>query len=122
MTRIPDELDDFWNSPRLATLGTVRADGSPHLVPVKCMRDGDRFLVLTRPETMKVRNLEVTGRASLAEHTDTVWATVEGPAHIAEDRDEFEDARAAYEGRFGRPETWATGVLVVEVDRVLHGS
>lgn len=119
---IPDELDGFWLPPRIATLGTVRADGSPHLVPVKCLRDIDRFWVLTRPETVKVRNLRASGRASLAEHTDTVWATVEGRAHITQDPVEFERARAAYEVRFGRPDTWATCVLVLEVDRVLHGS
>ena len=119
---IPDNLDDYWATPRLATLGTVRADGSSHLVPVRCMRDGDAFLVLTRPETLKVRNVAATGRASLAEHTDTLWATVEGRAHVSHDATLFDHARAAYERRFGRPETWASVVLVIEVDRVLHGT
>lgn len=119
---IPAHLDDFWSRPRLATLGTVRADGSPHLVPVKCMRAGDEFWVLTRPTTLKVRNLAATGRASLAEHTDSLWATVEGPARVSEDPALLAAARAAYERRFRRPDTWGTTVLVVEVDRVLHGS
>jgi PPOX class probable F420-dependent enzyme len=119
---IPSHLDDFWSGPRLATLGTVRADGSPHLVPVKCMRAGDVFWVLTRPGTVKVRNLAATGRASLAEHTDTLWATVEGPGHVSDDPTLFAAANAAYEARFGGSDTWATTVLVIEVDRVLHGS
>jgi len=119
---IPAHLDDFWATPRLATLGMVRADGSAHLVPVKCMRDRDAFWVLTRPGTVKVRNLAATGRASLAEHTDTLWATVEGRGHVSDDPALLAAARAAYEKRFGRPDTWGTCVLVVEVDRVLHGS
>ena len=118
---VPAHLDDFWSPPRLATLGTVRPDGSPHLVPVKAMRDGGRFLVLTRPATVKVRNVVVTGRASLAEHTSTLWATVEGPARVCEDAALLAYARAAYERRYGRPDTWGTCVLVVDVDRVLHG-
>lgn len=119
---IPVHLDAFWDVARIGTLGTVRRDGSPHLVPVKGMRDGERFLVLTRPETLKVRNVAVSGRASLAEHTDTLWATVEGPARVSHDPDLFEHARSTYERRYGRPETWATCVLVIEVDRVLHGT
>jgi PPOX class probable F420-dependent enzyme len=118
---VPAHLDDFWSTPRLATLGTVRADGSPHLVPVKAMRDGERFLVLTRPGTVKVRNVAASGRASLAEHTSTLWASVEGPARVSEDRALLASARAAYERRYGRPDTWGTCVLVVDVDRVLHG-
>ncbi len=119
---IPAHLDDYWSTPRLATLGTVRTDGSPHLVPVKAMRDGARFLVLTRGETLKVRNVAATGRASLSEHTSTVWATVEGPARVSDDRELFAHARAAYLRRYGRPDTWASCVLVIEVDRVLHGT
>jgi PPOX class probable F420-dependent enzyme len=119
---IPLHLADFWSAPRLATLGTVRPDGSPHLVPVKCMRDGDRFLVLTRPETVKVRNLAATGRASLAEHTDTLWATVEGPAYVDGGARLFSLARRAYEQRFGRPDTSGSCVLVVSSERVLSGA
>jgi PPOX class probable F420-dependent enzyme len=119
---IPNHLTSFWDLPRLATLATVRPDGSPHLVPVKCMRDGDDFHVLTRPETVKVRNLAATGRASLAEHTDSGWATVEGTAYVDDDPALIATARAAYERRFGRPDIWGTCVLVVRPQRVLYGA
>jgi PPOX class probable F420-dependent enzyme len=118
---IPDHLADFWTHPRLATLGTLRRDGSPHLVPVKCMRVGDEFHVLTRPETVKVRNLAGAPRASLAEHTDTLWVTVEGAAHVSHDPELADAARAAYLARFGRPDTWGTCVLVLRPERVLYG-
>ncbi len=119
---IPAHLDGFWAGPRLATLGTVRADGSPHLVPVKAMRDGDVFWVLTRRDSAKVRHVLATGRASLAEHTRTTWASVEGKAWVGEDPALLAAARRAYERRHGSPSTWGDCVLVVEVDRVLHGS
>lgn len=118
---IPDHLAEFWTAPRLATLGTVRADGSAHLVPVKCMRAADAFVVMTRRETLKVRHVNRTGRASLAEHTSTLWATVEGPARIDDDPALVAVARAAYLDRFGRPETWGDCVLVVAPERVLFG-
>jgi hypothetical protein len=47
------------------------------------MRRGDTFWVLTRPGTVKVATLAATGRAALPEHTDTLWATVEGPGHMS---------------------------------------
>ena len=126
---IPAHLDDFWSEPRLATLGTVRPDGSPHLVPVKCVRSGTEFWVLTRPSTVKARNLAHHPRASLAEARFKVapgeaqlWATVEGPAHLDDDPGLLERTRAAYAERFGGLDTWGTCVLVVEVDRLLHGS
>ncbi|MFC6285016.1 pyridoxamine 5'-phosphate oxidase family protein [Nocardioides sp. GCM10027113] len=119
---IPAHLDDFWSSPRLATFGTVRRDGSPHLTPVKAMRCGEDFLVLTRPTTVKARNVRRTGRASIAEHTSSLWATVEGAAVVSEEPDDLARARAAYAERFGRPDTWGTCVMVLRPDRVLHGA
>nr|WP_246299421.1 pyridoxamine 5'-phosphate oxidase family protein [Nocardioides panaciterrulae] len=115
-------MDEFWAEPRLATLGTVRPDGSPHLVPVKAMRQDEAFWVLTRRDSVKVRNVLATGRASLAEHTRTTWVSVEGKARIRYDADLLAAARTAYERRHGNPSTWGDCVLVVEVDRVLHGS
>jgi PPOX class probable F420-dependent enzyme len=117
---IPEHLADFWSVPRLSTLGTVRADGSPHLVPVKCMRVGGEFHVLTRPGTVKARNLARNARASLAEHTSTLWATVEGVARIADDDATLAAARS-YRERYGEPDTWGTCVMVLAPDRVLCG-
>lgn len=119
---IPAHLDDFWSTPRLATLGTARPDGSPHLVPVKAMRIGEELHVLTRPETVKVRNLRHAPRASLSEHTATLWATVEGPARVGDDAATLATARAAYLERYGRADTWGTCVIVLSPERVLHGA
>lgn len=118
---VPAELDGFWDVARVGTLGTVRADGSPHLVPVKVLRDGDDFLVLTRARTVKVRNVLAHPAISLAEHTATTWATVEGRAEVSTDPDELARARAAYRRRFGEPDHAADCVLVVRPTRVLLG-
>lgn len=122
MNRIPDDLDNFWNSPRIATLGTVRADGRPHLVPIHCARDGGEFLVLTYPGSVKAHNVERNAYASLAEHTDSTWVTVEGAARLTEDPWEFARVRAAYQNRYGRAADFGECVLIVEVDLVLRGS
>jgi PPOX class probable F420-dependent enzyme len=119
---VPDEVVALLREPRLAALGTVRRDGSPHQVPVKSMLVGDEVLVLTRRTTVKVRNLAAHPRASVCEHTSTRWATLEGPAYVVDDEASLTRARAAYLHRFGREDTWGDCVLVIKVDRVLTGT
>lgn len=115
-------LDGFWCEPRIATLATVRADGTPHLTPVKAMRDGDDLLVLTRRRTVKARNVAARPSVSLAEHTRSSWATVEGRAEVSTEPDVLVRARDAYERRFGGADHWGDCVLVVRPMRVLTGS
>lgn len=67
---------------------TVRADGQPQTSPVGFLWDGERFLVVTRPDSAKVRNLRANPRVSL--HLDIDRAdgdgggilTVEGEAVV----------------------------------------
>jgi PPOX class probable F420-dependent enzyme len=118
---IDEEVAGLWREPRLTTLGTVRRDGSAHQVPVKSMLVGDEVLVLTRWTTVKVRNVAANPRASVSEHTWSLWATLEGPAYVADDPPTLARARAAYVERFGRADTWGDCVLVIKVDRVLSG-
>jgi PPOX class probable F420-dependent enzyme len=55
--RLRDE-EEIW-------LTTVRPDGQPQTSPVGFLWDGERFLVVTRPESAKVRNLGANPRVSL---------------------------------------------------------
>jgi F420H(2)-dependent biliverdin reductase len=118
---IPESLDHFWDERRVAILATTRRDGTVHQVPVRCMRDGSRFLVLAERCSVKARNVAHAGRASLAEETSTRWVTVEGPAHMSVDPDLVAKARALYATRHQGTGSFGDGVLVVEVERVLHG-
>jgi F420H(2)-dependent biliverdin reductase len=119
---IPESLDHFWDERRVAILATTRRDGTVHQVPVRCVRDGSRFLVLTDSRSVKARNVTHTGRASLAEETSTRWVTIEGPAHLRVDPDLVAQARALYATRHQGTGSFGDCVLVVEVERVLHGS
>ena len=118
---IPESLDRFWNERRVAILATLRADGTVHQVPVRCMRDGDRFLVLSDSRSVKVRNVGQSQRASIAEETSRRWATVEGVAHISTDPDLIAYARSLYRARHHAPGVFGDCVMVVEAQRVLHG-
>lgn len=124
---VPPRVRALWAVPRVGTLGVVRADGSPHLTPVKSALDlvgpTTRVLVLTRPDTVKARVVDRSGRAAVAEHTpDADWATLEGPAHVTAEPTLLARARELYAARYGEPDHWGTYVLVVAVERVLDGS
>ena len=47
-------------------LGSVRPDGRPHFVPVWFFWDGTSVLVISQPDTQKIRNLRANPRVVLA--------------------------------------------------------
>jgi PPOX class probable F420-dependent enzyme len=115
-------LHGFWDERRVAILATTRSDGTVHQVPVRCMRDGERFLVLSDSGSVKARNLARFPRASLAEVTTRRWVTIEGDAHASTEPGLISLARTLYRARHQRSATFGNCVLVVEAQRVLHGS
>nr|WP_238429811.1 PPOX class F420-dependent oxidoreductase [Frankia nepalensis] len=56
---------------RTGKLGTVRADGRPHVAPVWFVLDGDDILFNTGANTVKGRNLRRDGRVSFCVEDDT---------------------------------------------------
>jgi PPOX class probable F420-dependent enzyme len=86
----------------IAWLGTVRPDGRPHLVPVWFSWDGDSLLILSQPDTQKVRNLRHDPRVTIAlDDTRTGHDVVlfEGEAGLVSVRDESA-AVAAYLSKY----------------------
>jgi PPOX class probable F420-dependent enzyme len=51
------ELELFLREPNLARLATIDPDGTPHLVPIWYLRDGDDLVLISNPATRKVRNI-----------------------------------------------------------------
>lgn len=47
-------------------LGTVRPDGSPHVVPSWFLWDGDAIIVFSKPYAQKVRNIRADARVMVA--------------------------------------------------------
>jgi PPOX class probable F420-dependent enzyme len=73
---------------RTGKLSTVRADGSPHVVPVWFLLDGDEVVFTTERTTMKGRNLLRDERAALCvddERPPYSYAVVRGRVEISED-------------------------------------
>jgi PPOX class probable F420-dependent enzyme len=59
-------LDRRIRSESVVWLTTVSADGRPHVVPVWFDWDGETFLVFTKPEAKKARNIRLNAAVMLA--------------------------------------------------------
>lgn len=73
---------------RTAKLGTVRADGRPHVAPIWFLLDGDTIVFNTGRETVKGRNLARDGRVMLCVDDDRppfAFVLLEGKAELSED-------------------------------------
>ncbi|WP_055603500.1 PPOX class F420-dependent oxidoreductase [Streptomyces aureus] len=73
---------------RTGKLATVRDDGSPHVVPIWFLLDGDEFVFNTGKDTVKGRNLARDGRVSLCVDDDTppfAFVSLSGRAELSED-------------------------------------
>jgi PPOX class probable F420-dependent enzyme len=87
------ELRDFLTAgTRTGKLATVRADGTPHVVPIWFVLDGDDLVFNTGADTVKGRALARTGRAAVcvdAEAAPYAYVTVRGPVTLGTDLDEM---------------------------------
>ena len=81
-TALPPEALVFVGERHLATLTTLRPDGSPHSTAVGFTWDPGAGLVriITWASSRKARNLARGGRASVCQVDGARWITFEGPA------------------------------------------
>ncbi len=120
------ELLAFLTERHLATLTTLRPDGSPHVVPVGVTYDAATGLarVITSGTSAKAGHVRAGGaRVALCQVDGRRWVTLEGTAVVKDDAASVADAVERYAQRYRRPrENPARVVLEISVDRILgHG-
>ena len=106
----------------LGTLSTIRRDGTLHVCAVGFTWDPDAHLVrvITHDGSQKVRNVERTGRAAVAQVDGGRWLSLEGGARVAREPDAVSDAVARYTERYQEPRPNAERVAIeITVERVL---
>ncbi|MGV8965466.1 MAG: pyridoxamine 5'-phosphate oxidase family protein [Cellulomonas sp.] len=127
ITLTPDQLE-FVTVRHLATLTTVRADGSPHVVPVAFTWDADRGCarITTRDTSVKARLAERGGadgaplRVALCQFEGQRWLTLEGTVTMSRDPAQIAEAVDRYADRYRRLEAQPQRVVLhVAVERVM---
>jgi PPOX class probable F420-dependent enzyme len=127
---VAHDLDDpgpglltFLTERHLATLTTLRPDGSPHVVPVGVTYDAASRTarVITSGGSAKARHVRAGHqRVAVCQVDGRRWVTLEGTAVVRNDPASVADAVARYAARYRQPrENPARVVLEIAVDRIL---
>ncbi len=127
MSIAPDALGPealaFLTERHLATLTTLRADGSPHVVPVGFTYDPRTAIarVITSGDSVKARNADRAGAiAALCQVDRARWLTLSGSVRVDRDPDAVADAVRRYTERYRPPrENPKRVVLLIQVEKVL---
>lgn len=128
MIHLTPEQRVFVTERHLATLSTLRPDGTPHVVPVAFTWDADRGIATTttREGSGKVRNIEaaaargVPARGALCQVDGGRWLTLEGELTVWRDPEVVADAERRYAVRYRTLEPSPTRIVLrLAVDRVM---
>jgi F420H(2)-dependent biliverdin reductase len=118
----PDLLT-FLTERHLGTLTTLRADGSPHVVPVGFTFDPPTLTarIITSGTSAKARHVRAgRTRVAVCQVDGRRWLTLEGTAVVRDDPASVRDAEARYARRYRPPrENPARVVVEISVDRML---
>lgn len=124
-----EEFAEFWREYHLATLTTLRRDGSPHVVAVGVTLDLDTATarVITRRGSQKVANVRRAegspdggARVAVSQVDRGRWSTLEGIAVVREDRESVADAEVRYAARYRTPRPNPERVVIeIALTRVL---
>jgi PPOX class probable F420-dependent enzyme len=116
----------FWTERHLATLTTVRPDGTPHVVAVGVTVDFDAGLarVITFASSVKARLVRAAGEAGIpvavCQLDGPRWSTLEGRAILRDDPESVRDAENRYAARYRQPKPNPRRVVLeIAVTRVL---
>lgn len=112
----------FVTERHLATLSSVRPDGSPHVVPVGFTWDPATSLVrvITDGASRKARLAAAGGRVAVCQVDGRHWLTFEGVVAVSNDPDRVAEAVRRYAERYRVPRENPTRVVLeIAVDRLL---
>jgi PPOX class probable F420-dependent enzyme len=119
-------LREFWTERHLATLTTLRADGTPHVVPVGVTLDAAAGLarVICSGDSAKARHVRAAGDAgapvAVCQVDGRRWSTLEGRAVVRDAPDDVREAERRYAERYRQPrENPKRVVLEIRLTRVL---
>lgn len=119
---LPEVALTFLRERHLATLTTLRSDGSPHVVPVGFSYDTSaaQVRVITFASSVKARNAARGCRAVVSQVDGGRWLSLEGVARLTSDPVEVQAAIDGYAARYRDPKVRDDRVaIIIEIDRIL---
>jgi PPOX class probable F420-dependent enzyme len=122
LAELGDDVRRFLAERHLATLTTLRADGSPHVVAVGFTYDEASRVarIITFAPSQKARNAARGGRAAVCQVDGGRWLTLEGEVRLVTDPAGVATAVAGYAARYRQPGERPDRVAIeIAVDRVL---
>jgi len=122
LRNLSPEVLAFVRERHLATLTTLRADGSPHVVPVGFTFDPERAVVrvITWATSVKTGHARRGGRAAVSQVDGGRWLTFEGVVSATDEPTAVAAAVSAYAERYRAPKERPDRVVIeIRVDRVL---
>ncbi len=124
--RLDPEVLDFLRERHLATLTTLRRDGSPHVVAVGFSYDAEQRVarVITWATSQKALNAErmqAEGRrAAVCQVDGGRWLSLEGPVRLVSDAEGIRPGVEGYAARYRQPKDRDDRVVIeIDVDRIL---
>ena len=119
---ITPEILAFLSEYHLASITTMRADGSPHVVPVGFSYDHDVQVVriITFASSLKYKNALRGGRAVVSQVDGGRWLTLEGTVSGTDDPVRVAAAVNGYAARYRQPGEREDRVAIeIAVDRIM---
>lgn len=120
---LPPAVSEFVAERHLATLTTLRPDGTPHVVAVGFTWDPDAQLVrvITNTTSRKAAHVRAgSPRAVVAQVDGRRWLSIEGVPSVSDDPERVAEAVRRYAERYRQPSVNPQRVVVeIAVDRVL---
>ena len=120
---LPDYDEAFLRERHLATLTTLRPDGTPHVVAVGFTWDAEQALVrvITNGTSRKVAHVRAVSPRAVVAHVDRArWLSLEGVQTVSDDTERVAEAVRRYALRYRQPAENPRRVVVeIAVDRVL---
>jgi F420H(2)-dependent biliverdin reductase len=113
---------EFVTERHLATLTTLRPDGSPHVTPVGFTWDdgSGHAYVICSGTSRKAANVRAGGSIALCQLDGRRWLTVEGMGRVSADPGDVADAVSRYARRYRQPRVNPARVaIIITANRVL---